>query len=70
VPATVLTSAYSGEAVRLRLRLATGDVGIVTVADTGPLLPAGSAVAVRLDFTTAIALPGPAPLSNAPSAKR
>jgi putative spermidine/putrescine transport system ATP-binding protein len=56
IPATVLTSAYSGEAVRLRLRLATGDVGIATVEDDGALLPAGTAAAVRFDLSTAMAL--------------
>jgi putative spermidine/putrescine transport system ATP-binding protein len=35
VPARVLATAYAGTAVRLRVRLATGDVGIVTVPDSG-----------------------------------
>jgi putative spermidine/putrescine transport system ATP-binding protein len=63
IPATVLTSAYSGEAVRLRLRLATGDVGIATVEDDGTMPGAGTAVSVRVDLATALALTVPQPRS-------
>jgi putative spermidine/putrescine transport system ATP-binding protein len=57
LPATVITSAYGGDALRLRVRLASGDVGIVTVRDSGQAPPAGSAISVLLDLSTAVALP-------------
>jgi len=48
VPATVLTSAYGGNTTRLRVRLATGDIGVVCVTEE-TRLSAGESVFVLLD---------------------
>jgi len=56
VPAVVLTAAYSGAGVRLRVRLETGDVGIVAV-DGASELSSGSRIGVILDLATATFLP-------------
>jgi putative spermidine/putrescine transport system ATP-binding protein len=52
VPACVLATAYAGAAMRLRVRLATGDVGIVT-ADDSVTVGAGATIGVVLDLSTA-----------------
>ena len=56
VPATVLASAYGGSAVRLRVRLATGDSGTVVVGE-GDVPAAGTALGVVLDIAVAAVLP-------------
>jgi putative spermidine/putrescine transport system ATP-binding protein len=48
VPATVIGTAYSGGSVRLRVRLATGDLGVV-LANEETRLEAGQSVFVRVD---------------------
>jgi putative spermidine/putrescine transport system ATP-binding protein len=60
VPATVVTSAYSGNAVRLRVRLATGDIGIVTLDEATVLAP-GTAISLRVELARAGRLPVEAP---------
>jgi putative spermidine/putrescine transport system ATP-binding protein len=57
LPATVVTSTYGGGSMRLRVRAATGDVGIVTVEDTGQTLAAGTPISVVLDLSAAVVLP-------------
>jgi hypothetical protein len=52
VPATVLTSAYSGTGVRLRVRLVTGDIGIVAVGED-LMVAAGVRIGVVLDLSAA-----------------
>ena len=52
VSATVLTSAYGGNAMRLRVRLVTGDIGILTVAEDSTLA-AGTRIGVVLDLAIA-----------------
>jgi putative spermidine/putrescine transport system ATP-binding protein len=52
VPATVLASAYGGNTVRLRVRLATGDVGTMTVVEDSAVAP-GARIGVVLDLLTA-----------------
>jgi ABC-type Fe3+/spermidine/putrescine transport system ATPase subunit len=56
VPAIVLASAYAGAAIRLRVQLDTGDIGIVTVGDTNTVA-AGEAIGIVLDLSTAAFLP-------------
>ena len=56
VPAIVLASAYAGAAIRLRVQLKTGDIGIVTVGDTNTVA-AGEAIGIVLDLSTAAFLP-------------
>jgi ABC-type Fe3+/spermidine/putrescine transport system ATPase subunit len=64
VPACVLATAYAGAAVRLRVRLATGDVGIVTVDDANSIA-AGAMIGIVLDLSAASVLPaGDAGASN------
>lgn len=57
LPATVLTAAYGGELIRLRVLVATGDIGIVTVVDSGHLLATGTPISVVLDLSTGVPLP-------------
>jgi hypothetical protein len=56
LPARVLTAAYAGTALRLRILLATGDTGIVLAPDTA-LVRTGDEISVRLDLTKASVLP-------------
>ena len=62
VPAIVLASAYAGAAIRLRVQLETGDIGIVTVGDTNTVA-AGEAIGIVLDLSTAAFLPSNAAVS-------
>ena len=64
VPGIVLASAYAGTAIRLRVQLETGDVGIVSVGDA-ITVAAGEAIGVILDLSAAAFLPaGPAGLQS------
>jgi ABC-type Fe3+/spermidine/putrescine transport system ATPase subunit len=56
VPATVLTAAYAGSAVRVRVRLASGDIGTVAT-DEARRFSTGEAVLVLLDPRAASILP-------------
>jgi hypothetical protein len=51
-----MTAAYGGNAVRLRVRLATGDVGIVSTGEASRLR-AGETITLALDLAHAAILP-------------
>jgi putative spermidine/putrescine transport system ATP-binding protein len=59
VPAIVLASAYAGAAIRLRVQLQTGDIGIVTVGDANTVA-AGKTIGIVLDLSMAAFLPSDA----------
>ena len=56
LPAKVLTAAYAGTALRLRILLPTGDIGIVLAPDAAHVRT-GDEISVRLDLTRATVLP-------------
>lgn len=56
IPASVVTAAYGGAAVRLRVRLATGDVGVISTDEATNLYP-GQSISVVLDLSIAAILP-------------
>ena len=56
IPATVLTCAYSGGSLRLRVGLAGGDVGVVLVPENAAVRPAES-VLLRMNAKDATVLP-------------
>lgn len=56
LPGRVLTAAYAGTALRLRVLLATGDTGIVLAPDAAQVRT-GDEISVRLDLAKASVLP-------------
>ena len=56
VPARVLTAAYAGTVLRLRVELSTGDIGIVAASDRANIA-AGESISVVLDLDEATILP-------------
>jgi ABC-type Fe3+/spermidine/putrescine transport system ATPase subunit len=56
LPAKVLTAAYAGTALRLRILLVTGDTGIVLAPDAAQVRT-GDEISIRLDLAKASVLP-------------